>query len=308
MDITGNCHVLRGVAGTASLTVVDSSVTTFGAATVVVTAHDGTTVEASTAATGAGGSGATGATYTFRLSATDTAKLDILSLAWTIQVDGVPETVTTYAEVIGSYIFSIAEARAFDRGQLANAATYPDSDIAAARLLITDAFQDICTTAFVPRYGESFIRHDGGFSAGDYGGWYQWSPVDRPEILMPYPFIRALREVAVSYWAQDWVVQDLTAMGPVELTDEGLIRGIFPHGFLRIRYEHGMDKVPAAIHKAALQVLLLEMIPDNLPERASSYELNGNVYRISMPDGVRKWYGIPTVDSVLSRYAFVNIG
>ena len=301
MEVTGNAYLLRGVAGTASLTVTDSSVSAFGAATVTITAHDGSALVTDAAATGTAG------VYSYRLSAALTANLDILTLAWTVQVDGAPETLTTVAEVIGGHLFSIAEARAFDQKQLTNAATFPDSLIDEARGRILDTFQDICGAAFVPRYRESIIRHDGGYSAGDFGGYYQWSPADRPELLLPFPYPRKVRSIDVSYWAMDWVAWDIT-LSPIELTPEGLVRTILPHGTLRIRYEHGLDAVPAAIKKAALQVLLFELLPDNTPERATSVVMGDQTYRLSTADGIRKYYGIPTVDSALARYAFSTIG
>jgi hypothetical protein len=268
---------------------------------VTVTAYDGTLLVPSTDATGTGGA------YTYRLSATATAKLDKLTLSWVVTVDGTPETFTTDVEVIGASLFTIAEARAFDQKQLANVTNYPDARIEEARGRVLDSFQDICGSGFVPRYTESFIRHDGGFSAGDYGGYYRWNPVDRPEIMLPFPYPRLIRQLSVSHWAQDWTDWDLTA-NPVELTDTGMIRGNFPHGYLRIRYEHGLDAPPAAIKKAALEVLLFDLIPSNLPQRATSYDVAGTTYRLSTADSIRRFYGIPTVDSVLSRYAFVTIG
>jgi hypothetical protein len=297
MDVTGNRQILRGTGATISVTVTDSDVTLFGSATLVVTAYDGTVVVPSTAATGTGGS------YTYRLPATATANLDILTAAWTVIADGVAETVTTTVEVVGGYLFSIAEARVFDQKQLANTTAFPDAAIIAARANILDAFQDICNVGFVPRYTESFLS-----------GYSEWHLRNHSDLFLPYPLPRALRGIAFSYWSGAWVEYDITTLGPVELTPEGLLRGQLytPYGefgtMVRVRYEHGMDGPPAAIKKAALQILLYELIPSNLPDRATSQVIGDTTYRLTTADAKQRYYGIPSVDAILARYAYSTIG
>lgn len=89
----------------------------------------------------------TGTSRQVALTAVQTAQLDNLRLDWTA-ADG--SKLTTYAEIVGGYMFSVAQARA--RSPLQDTTAYPTSAILDYRTLAEVALEDICGVSFVPRY------------------------------------------------------------------------------------------------------------------------------------------------------------
>jgi hypothetical protein len=152
-------HILRGTPATISVTWYGGSDTDTGAAdpgvvTATITAADGTAVVTNAATNGTGT-----AARTLDLTAEQTADLDLWDVAWTSPTVG---TVTTQVEIVGALLFTIPEARAFDKGQLGDSTKYPDAAIAATRARILDEFERICRTAFVPRYRRLILDGEGG--------------------------------------------------------------------------------------------------------------------------------------------------
>src|SRR4051794_38233928 len=85
-------------------------------ATVEVVRDDGSVVVVAGASTVHVGTGK----FTFTLTPTHTALLDILTARWTATFAGQPQTVETQVEVVGGFLFTLADARA--DSQLADAA------------------------------------------------------------------------------------------------------------------------------------------------------------------------------------------
>jgi hypothetical protein len=146
MEVSGDCQVLKGVGGSISVTVAEAGATFGATAILTVTASDGTAVVSAQTANGSGG------TYTYTLTGANASQLDTLTASWAVTVNGSGITAVTSVEIIGALLFTVAEARAAGTKQLANAATFPDALIVAARSRVLNAFQDICGVAFVPRY------------------------------------------------------------------------------------------------------------------------------------------------------------
>src|SRR5438105_2468884 len=76
-----------------------------GVVTIQIDHEDGTNLVAAGATT----SGTGVAPRTFALTTTHTASLDVLKATWTSPSQG---TQVTYAEVVGGFLFSVADARA----------------------------------------------------------------------------------------------------------------------------------------------------------------------------------------------------
>ena len=147
-------RVLKSKAFTASFQYLDASeaATDPGTVTVAVDREDGTSlVPAGTATSGMGTS-----PRTFNLTTTHTAQLDVLKLTWTSATLGVR---TSYVEVVGGFLASVAEIRA--ESPLSNTTTYPTTSIIAARTIAEQALEDACDVAFVPRYARE-VRNGNG--------------------------------------------------------------------------------------------------------------------------------------------------
>ena len=120
---------------------VNGTATDVGAVTVTITDGNGTAV-----ATDASTTNNTDGTYTYVLA----VQPDVteLAFAWT---DG---TSTQYGRipVVGGWLFTEAQARAFDLATLGSETTYPDKDIASMRQQITADLETWTRRSWVPKY------------------------------------------------------------------------------------------------------------------------------------------------------------
>lgn len=142
-------RILRGAAATLTYTHLDADgdpVAASGTLTVAVAKADGTVVLAAGTATVAGTD--TGV-YTVDLTGAQTASLELLTATWT---DSAVSTAarTTLHEIVGGYVFSIAQVRAFET--LSNDGDYPTEDVIVRRAEVEDEVEWICDRAFVTRY------------------------------------------------------------------------------------------------------------------------------------------------------------
>ena len=300
-------QVLRGQAATLSITFADDDGATVdpGVVTVTIARADGTAVATDVAT---GGTGAAARTYP--LTATDTADLDLLAVTWASD-DGSVATATV--EIVGAWLYTIAQARAFDKKQLASAATYPSADLAAARARLLDQFEEICGTAFVPRYKRIVLDADRSAS-----------------LLLPDLRVSKLREVSLRVvGATDFTPLTADEFADVEVSPTGLIRrealgffdGLFTRAQLgeyqllntrrqnvRVAYEYGWPAPPDAIRRAALTVLLAQTVPTNIDQRVTSVtdSIGSTAYATAGRQinqySAMPYFGIPYVDSVLAQY------
>jgi hypothetical protein len=196
-------------------------------------------------------------------------------------------------------LFTVAEARAFDRQQLANTTTYPDAAITAGEARIREDFTRICGVAFEPT--TTTVVLDGA----------------RGPLLLPYPLVTAVTAVEErASGSASW-----TALGTVGTDylygDAGVLTyevGTFPRGTrnVRVTFTHGYAAVPGPIKRAALLVLIDQLVPSNLDPRATAQVNELGSFRLAVAGGriggERNWYGIPEVDRVLNTYRFTGVG
>lgn len=191
--------------------------------------------------------------------------------------------------------FTVAEARAADP-TLANA--YSDSAIEDARALVEEEFEHICGVAFVTRTA----------TAERYHGTGTTSLLLRPKIQA----ITAIRAYSDGATFEDWTVTDI---GALTVTDYGVVitpRG-FPYGVsnIAVTYTHGHASIPLAIKSAAIQLCRRELTAtkSGIPDRATGWtgpDSSGNVFRLDQPSTWK--FGVPNIDSVLSRYSMRVVG
>lgn len=261
-----------------------------GTVTVTLTKDDGTALltDASTSGTGA-------AARTRALTATETISLDLLTAVWSGTVSGTAVSITSKYEVVGDHLFSIAEARAFDRAQLASSGTYSDAAITAARQRITAWFESILGVSCFPRYRKVTLDGDG-----------------LDTLLLPDGRVTTIRSAAIrASGGTTWTA--LTADELADLfvdPDTGeLIRetlGVWTSGRrnVRIAYEHGHEQVPETLKYAALKVLTNQIVPSNLSDRAIQEAGQFGTIQLATPNPNVKarWFGLPIVDSALAEF------
>lgn len=208
-----------------------------GSVLVTVTRGDGTVVTNAATATKPP---TTIGIYTFTLTPTPhTGLLDTLNAAWTATIGGVVQTVTTTVEVVGGFVFSLAQGLKAMSGSTA-------ADVAAARTYAETELESALGFALVPRFAletKSVPGHDSSYGCS----------TRRDPALRLRPFVRSIRSVTIAGTA-------LTAPELAALTfDAGFVRGYsWPTGYSNIivGYEHGLATPPPGATRAALALAI----------------------------------------------------
>jgi hypothetical protein len=283
-------RILRGSAETLSVTwSVDGVAVDPGTVTVTISNAAGTALVTDGAT---GGTGASDRTYA--LTPTHTADLDLLTAVWSGTVNGQATSVTTYAEIVGAHLFTIAQARNFDKQQLSSAAGFNAAVIEEARARITDAFERVCGVSFIPRYKRVTLHG-----------------TDAQTLILPDLFVTRIRSFETrTSGTVTWTAFTSTELADLFVTDYGeLFReslGIIGTGYrnVRVGYEYGFAQPPLEISRAALKVLVSQAVSTNLPERATQQVDEFGTFRLVMAGDPKHPFGIPEVDAVLTDPAY----
>lgn len=294
-------RIAKSTAGTLSHTfLVDETPTdATGSVTYAVVDATGTAVVSGTASS----AGASTGTYTFVLAAQ--SALAALTITWSATVAGSATTVTTYAEIVGGFFFTLAQGRDSDES-LDSAVTYPLAALVAARLEVEQECEHICDRAMVPRYARVVLDGTG-----------------TTELLLRHPGpdrsvgdVRTIRSVRMA----DSPDGTFTAFTAGELADlavaaDGTLRRTGGQAFTEgrsnviVEYEYGLSSPPADLVRQALVRFrtALNTHRSGIPDRASSYSAgDGGVYRLDMPGAFKT--GIPAVDAAYGRYSRRSTG
>jgi hypothetical protein len=266
-------HIRRNTQGTL---LIDRPPGPATGVTVTVTNAAGTTVASGPATS-------TGNTYTFTLP--PQPNLDELTVTWSGTFDGVAQSVTTYAEIVGTYLFRVDTARAFGDRVLADTTRYPDADIEAMRAEITDMFEQICKVSFITRYGRDVL--DGTNSAS-----------------IDLTHRRPQRIISGSISG--------TALTAQQIADIALYpggRAVWISGTwwpwrrnsIQLDYEHGWAMTPPDIGYAALVLCRYQLVSNDISDRMIAFDNDLGTVRLSIP-GRQFPTGIPIVDATLARY------
>lgn len=154
----------------------DGTVVDVGVVTYDLTDFDDTAVASGTAT-----KSGSGVNTEYKISVPNQTELGLLTLTWT-RASGAK--LVDHIEVVGGQLFTEAEARNFDSATFADEDEYPDAEIAAERLRITDLLEEWTATSWIPRWrrlklaGNNryrlplFLSHlSQGGSGGQGAGW-----------------------------------------------------------------------------------------------------------------------------------------
>lgn len=242
-------------------------------ATVTITKADGTAIatSAATARTGVG---------TFEYALAPQALLNFLTLDWTAMFDSITQTIRTQAEVVGGFLFSIADARA---AKLSDTAKYPTKTIVDVREEVSAFFADYCLVSFAPRFARVTVDGSG-----------------LTDMYVPNRYLSRILSVTVAGTAA-------TTADVVPYNDGLLYR---PSGWpagrknVVVEYEHGYDKTPGRVSRAALQYAQTLLVGTDIKERATMHTDETGSYRLSIPDAMRRHpTGVPLIDAILNEFA-----
>jgi len=214
------------------------------------------------------------------------ATLDTLVVTWTAtSIGGAVVQAVDVVEVVGGFLFGVAEARAADPS-LTSAVTYPTAMLEDKRLEVEEECERICRQAFVPRFYRETLSGTG---------------TDR--LGLKWMMLRRLRAVTVSGVA--WSSPDVTAVPPAE---NGIARrpggAVWPEGVgnIVVEYEHGWDNPPQRVSAAGMLHLryLVNQPRSGMSDRVTSYTNGAGTFQTGPADLTRTGY--PDVDSVYQRY------
>jgi hypothetical protein len=255
-----------------------------GTCTVTLTRPDGSAGPASGTVTHV----STGV-YSFVLNAQPDPTL--FTVTWAGTIGGKAVSVRTRIEIVGDFLFTTAEAKAFRVANATPLATVADADLMETRAAITDEFEAICGWSFVGRYRRDLF--DG--------------PLD--QLVLDRLKIQRIISVTVdgtAYTAPELADLIFTPAGTLRRRTLGWFSSAYSAA-IAVEYVHGWDRVPGAIKQAALKLCAAKLNPSALGSSVSSYSTPGGDTYTFDPAGRRiglgdiQHYGIPSIDSVLNR-------
>lgn len=245
-----------------------------GVVTVGITTGDGTALVAPGTAT----TGTAAGPRSFSITTLHSAQLDWLEITWTSATKG---TITSTLEVVGGFLFTIAEARALT--PLNNATAYTSAAIAAMRTRVEQSIEDSCGVAFVPRYMRERV-----------------DAVQGRALIVSQPRVTTVRSVL-----RDGVALTAGELATIVPNDAGILD--YPSRWLwanyyDVAYEHGYARPPARITQAALTLARSWLVDGPLDDRTTSFTTPDGTFALSTPGMRGSVFGIPEVDATIARY------
>jgi hypothetical protein len=252
-----------------------------GTPTVSIKRLDGTEVATPSVSHSGVGTG----TYTYVFP--EQAQLDTLQAIITATVAGAPIEQSDWVEIVGAFLFGLAEAR--NMPPVLSAVQWPDEVLAQRRISTEMECERICGQAFVPRFGRVALSGN-----------------NRAALVLPRSNIRAVRSITLDGALQTADAYTWTRSGVIARKVGWWTVG---SSNVIVEFEYGMDYPPPDLTDAAMLRLRSRIAQgkSEIPSRASSYTVQGGgVYRLSMP--TREKTGHPDVDGVYEGYTPVEAG
>lgn len=269
-----------------------------GTPTCVVTDATGAEIASGDATVAGGDSGR----VTFQLPPQQ--QLAWLTVTWTATVNGVAVVEVDQAEIVGGFLFTLAQGRGSD-SSLADSDKYTPAQLRAKRTEVEQECEWICDRAFVPRYRRVVL--------GGTGSPHIVIPDCADEVIGGV----LLRGVRTFRSGQQRTRPGLpyTPLSAAELAalavdDDGVVTRtdgrVWTEGRdnVVLEYEYGADGPPEDLRDAALYRFRdrAQLRNKQVPDRAVSFTITDlGTYRLSLPDAYRT--GIPDVDAPYGRYS-----
>lgn len=208
----------------------------------------------------------------------------------------------TYTEDSALVLFTVAEARDFDKALLKSGTIFPDADISTKEAEIRAKFERIIGVALTPTVATEY--RDGTGAAELYLGRHNpWAePTPRPVSVTSITIIDT-DGTETSFTESE--LADVVAY-PHKLVRRS---GRFPvgHRNIKVVYTHGYTTPPADIKTAALHACVQELVPTSLPPSVVDGG-DGQINWTRVKDPARgRWYGNESVDAVLREHRAVEL-
>lgn len=191
-------------------------------------------------------------------------------------------------------LFTVAEARAFDKGQLEDTADYPAASITAKEAEIREWLERVCGVNFVPTLHTSEV-HDGDGSS---------------TLRLDWPRISSVTAISVdgtAFTADELSTTDYSSGLAIDPVRAVLKRraGVFAAGWanVAVTYVAGYPSIPDLVKRAALLICSYELPATNLSPAAESYDIDGMSVTFSRGDGFNgQWHKLPDVMRAIRMY------
>lgn len=214
--------------------------------------------------------------------------LDTYTITWTASVHDVLTTWATHVDIVGGYIFEIADLRAEDRA-FDNVDKYPTETLKIVRSWVEDVIEGprAASVAFVPRSRRLRLNGTG-----------------RNALAVPNLNLRTVESVTVDgvTWTPEEVATLTVDDGVIWLGTGSPVQS-WPAGVrnIVIHYTHGMEVPPGAITRAALMLARDYLVKSDIPGRATATSIGDQLFRITVAgrDGVT---GLPEVDAAIAQF------
>jgi hypothetical protein len=266
-----------------------------GVPAVVITRPDGTTIASGTVShVGAAGTG----TYEFTLAAQPNETF--LTVTWSGPIGGLTQTITTYIEVIGSFLFTLAGLRSLKVAggtPFANSTAYPDAQLLDTRTEVLEEFTDILGFSPVPRFYWETL-------SVPYGGQVVLAELHVQRILS-VSVAGVAQSVSNYYLTEGGVLQPVSGYYPGYWTS-------FGYGVVTCEYVAGWPRVKGDGGDVAMLRAAMKLDPGisatastvTTPDGSSySFDAAGQVTR----GGTIRHFGIAAIDSWLQRHSAAGL-
>lgn len=257
---------------------------TVGTVTVDITRADGTLLVDDGATTDNGDG-----TYSFELSSSLNDQLDLLRLEWTVV--STSEVVPTHEEIVGSLLFTIAEARGArftgQQAPLSDDTVFPDSEIARMREQITRRFEQETGKSWVRRYARVEVPGTGTFSLPLWRGVAR--AADGNSVGGPGR-ARGVSQILSA-------TANGTTVDPAIIVPKGnrLLRtsGFWPASTqsdplnVVVEFGYGDDPVDLEARENGLRTVVANLIPSDLPDYAQTISQSDQSLSLQQNQGLR---------------------
>ena len=189
-------------------------------------------------------------------------------------------------------LFTVAEARAFDKLQLESVDDFSDAVIVAKEAEIREFLCQTCGVDFVPTVHTD--EHQDGLGSSS--------------VLLDWPLPTSIA-AASTRGGTTWTALTTDELAALQLYDTGEVLwdcGYWPAGRnnVKLTYTAGHATVPDEIKRAALLVAVTELPTSNVPFSAESYDAGGMSVSFAQGDGFNdNWSRIAEVRRAMRLYS-----
>ena len=197
----------------------------------------------------------------------------------------------------GNTLFTVGEARAFNKLQLASATDYPDAKIIAKEAEIRAFLTNVCHVDFIPTV------HTDEYQDGDTSS----------SLILDWPMVTAVT-AASTRSGTTWTPLTADELAALQICDTGELfwdRGYWTAGRrnVKLTYTAGHAAVPDAIKRAALIIAVTDMPTSNVPLSAESYDEGGMSVSFAQGDGYNgAWHRVAEVRRAIRMYDRSGVG